>query len=99
MGKDRALRQSLFAPDRRKIEQIVTAIDRDHNGIIAVEEVKTLFSKLFEIPVAAIPDDHEEVSLPLAYEVRGFPVAVISRHKPSLSQPHRRNSYSINPNF
>ena len=52
---------SLFKPDRQKVEAIVHAIDKDHNGVVAVQEVKLLFSKLFDIPLHSIPDDHEEV--------------------------------------
>jgi len=52
---------SLFKPDRKKVEAIVTSIDRDHNGTMAIEEIKLLFHKLFDIPFHSIPDDHDEV--------------------------------------
>jgi hypothetical protein len=49
------------APDKEKISRIVQALDTSGDGILAVSEVKALFSNLLEIPVADIPDDHKEV--------------------------------------
>ena len=48
-------------PDRAKAEKIVLSLDRDGDGQVTIVEVKTLFSKLLDIPVTEIPDDNDEV--------------------------------------
>jgi len=55
---------SLLNPpaDKRKVARIVHALDSDSDGKIMAAEVKVLFSKILDIPVADIPDDHTEVA-------------------------------------
>ena len=52
---------SIFHVDPDKVREIVTALDSDDNGIISTSEIKVLFSKLLEIDVEDIPDDHPEI--------------------------------------
>lgn len=49
------------APDREKVAAILASLDTDTSGDLSGVEVKELFSKLLEIAIDDIPDDHEEV--------------------------------------
>ena len=49
------------ARDRERLRKVVGALDVDRDGTMSVEEVKALFSRLFEIPAGDIPDDHPEI--------------------------------------
>ena len=51
----------LSASSKSKVGDIVRALDKDDSGDISAAEVKVLFSRLLEIPVEEIPDDHEGV--------------------------------------
>jgi len=46
---------------RDQIKSIVIAIDQDGDGMLDIGEVKILFSKLLELPIEEIADDHEDV--------------------------------------
>jgi len=48
-------------PSRSRAEKIVSALDKDDDGVVSIEEAKDLFSMLLGIPAAAIPDDHPEI--------------------------------------
>jgi len=50
-------------PERHKVERIVYALDTNNDDTISVEEVKVLFSKVLQMDIRDIQDDHEEVVL------------------------------------
>jgi len=48
-------------PDQKMVEKIVQALNTADDGVLSVYEIKVLFSKLGDIPMEQIPDDHAEV--------------------------------------
>lgn len=53
---------SLFdqRPDKHQVRRIVEALDTSDDGILSASEVKVLFSKILNMPLEEIRDDHPE---------------------------------------
>jgi len=59
--KKRSLFAAVNSCERWRVVRIVEALDQDGDGMMVMEEVKRLFSRLLDTPEKEIPDDHPEV--------------------------------------